>query len=459
MTYRAHDDLALLSGMPGVAWPSIPPPDGAAVLAMLQQLERSQWWPAERLLELQLGQLREVLFHAHAACPLYTERLRLAGIDPRQPLTLEALRAIPPLTRAELRDQFEAIRSRALPREHGPPREVFTSGSTGAPIRALTTMATDIGGRAMLLREHAWHRRDLMARLAMIRRIEQALFPTGARTDSWTAATRDLLATGPCLQLDIRTPVADQVDWLLRTRPDYLVSNASNLHALANHCLRAGVRLPELRQAMSLGEALRPDARLLCRQAWGVELADIYSAEEVGSIALQCPEHEHYHLCAETLLVEVIDDAGAPCAPGQVGRVLISSLLNFATPLIRYEIGDLAEVGPACTCGRTLPVLARILGRYRDALTLPDGTRLLPSLTGLARRVLAIRQFQLVRAGAETLVMRFIADRALTEEEQATLTAELRDRFRHDFVVQFEPVASIERESSGKFRDFISLVD
>ena len=50
-------------------------------------------------------------------------------------------------------------------------------------------------------------------------------------------------------------------------------------------------------------------------------------------------------------------------------------------PLIRYEIGDFAEVGDRCSCGRGLPVLRRILGRVRNMLTLPDGRLIWPSIS------------------------------------------------------------------------------
>jgi phenylacetate-CoA ligase len=52
--------------------------------------------------------------------------------------------------------------------------------------------------------------------------------------------------------------------------------------------------------------------------------------------------------------------------------VVVTTLHNFATPLIRYDIGDYAAIGEPCTCGRGLPVLTRILGRVRNMLALPN---------------------------------------------------------------------------------------
>ena len=97
----------------------------------------------------------------------------------------------------------------------------------------------------------------------------------------------------------------------------------------------------------------------------------MYSSQEVGYIALECPTGESYHVQAENVLVEVLDDQDRPCSPGDVGRVVVTALHNFATPLLRYDIGDYAEVGAPCPCGRGLPALRRIMGRQRNMALLP----------------------------------------------------------------------------------------
>ena len=97
-------------------------------------------------------------------------------------------------------------------------------------------------------------------------------------------------------------------------------------------------------------EVLEPGIRDAALSHWGVEVADAYSTVELGTIAHQCPANENLHVQSESILPEVLGDDGTPCLPGEVGRVVITALHNFATPLIRYELGDYAEVGEACPC-------------------------------------------------------------------------------------------------------------
>jgi len=132
-------------------------------------------------------------------------------------------------------------------------------------------------------------------------------------------------------------------------------------------------------------------------------------------IAIQCPENDHYHVQAENLYVEVINEDGAPCRPGEIGRMVLSDLHNFTTPMIRYEIGDYAEVGEACAYGRGLPVLNRTAGRVRNMLTLPSGDKFWPSFPeGEMMPIALIRQFQVIQHDLERVEAKLVTARTLS---------------------------------------------
>ena len=176
-----------------------------------------------------------------------------------------------------------------------------------------------------------------------------------------------LYETGPQTVLDRRAELADQVEWLRREAPAYLVGSPADVLALARAFEARQSTLPSLKGVQVLGGSLGAALRDACRAAWGAPVVHIYRAEEVGPLAVQCPEHEHLHIQCEQTLVEVLDARGKPCGPGEIGRVIATPLNNFAMPLIRYDVGDDAEVGAPCPCGRGLPVLTRILGRESPA--------------------------------------------------------------------------------------------
>jgi phenylacetate-CoA ligase len=437
-----------------MVWPALPEPRAAALLALQYQLEQTEWLTAEALREAQMNQLGVVLRHAYATIPFYRKRLSAVGSQPKQPLTAEVFARIPLLQRSEIQAQGKALLSQQVPPAHGRVTTGVTSGSMGRPITFYGTELTHYFWQAFTLREHVWHGRDIMGRMAAIRiGLDDAVAPT------WGPPASMIFPTASCATLDIRTDVPALLDWLLQHEVEYLLTYPTNVRALAEASLARGVRLHRLLEVRTLGEMVDPDLRDLCRRAWGVGLVDIYSAREVGYLALQCPDHDHYHVQSESLLVEVLDDNDNPCAVGAVGRVVVSTLNNFAMPLIRYEILDHAEVGAPCPCGRGLPVLKRILGRQRNMVTFPDGHRHWPS-TGFREwsARLPILQAQIVQRSLTTVEAKLVPSRPLTPAEEAELATILHRSLGYPFQIVFSYHQEIPRSAGGKFEDFFSEV-
>ena len=443
----------LRSAAPEIVWPALPDQAGTTALALQHQLEESQWWTPAELQRHQLAQFQLVLRHAIDTVPHWGRSLGSEWCSSDLQLDWTRFRSLPLLKRSDVQRLGNDLLSRKLPSDHGGFVSSETSGSTGRPIKRYGTAVTEFFWRAFTLREHFWHRRDFSGRLSAIRlKVERG------ESKGWGPATDLVMQTGPCGLLNLRTDIDAQLDWLQAQSPQYLITHASNMLWLAQRSIERGIRLPGLLQARTYGGALPDGTRATVRQAWNVGLADIYTAEEVGYLALQCPEHEHYHVQSENLIVEILDDAGNPCAPGEVGRVVVTTLHNFAMPLIRYELGDYAEAGAACACGRGLPVIKRIVGRERNILRLPDGRRHWPSFPSEKWTVAApdVQQLQLVQKSLREVVVRIVAPRELSEDEAQRLIAALQDCLGHPFRMSVERVGEIARAGNYKFEDFVS---
>jgi phenylacetate-coenzyme A ligase PaaK-like adenylate-forming protein len=434
------------SSVPGIAWPALPAPPTAMLLAVHWQLERSQWWSADELAARQAVQRRGLLAHAAATVPHY------AGLDP------DDWASVPILSRDALIAAGPALLSKGYPASHGPAEEIATSRTTGAPVRVRSSGVVQTLWRALTLREHLWHRRDLGAHLAVIRYTgDEARPPGGLRARGWGAATADLAPDAPLSVLSVASTTDEQVAWLLREDPAYLLVYPSVLDAIVRALAARGARLPSLREVRTISEVLTDETRALAGEVLGVPVTDTYSAQEVGYIALACPDHPGYHVQAERLIVEVLDDAGRPCAAGETGRVVLTDVHNFATPILRYDIGDFAEVGAPCPCGRGLPRLTRIVGRRRNMLTYPDGRTAWPVFTVACRAAARYREVQLVQPRVDALVLRVVADQPLDGADRAALVAALHACLGHPFDVTIEEVAEL-RGPTGKLDELVSLV-
>ena len=330
------------TAMPEISRPAMVPGRAADLLALLHQLEQTQWWPAERILEHQMEQLRLVLIHAHQNSTFYRQWLDKIGFDPAAPLNAARWSRLPILTRDEVQDAGESLYCRSFPLTHGEAYETQTSESTGKVVKLRGTHLTNFFWQAITLREHHWHRRDFKGALAVIRFNPELTQPEGTVFRDWGLPSNQIYITGPSMSLDTAADIRVQAAWLERHQPQYLLTYPSNLAALINHFRQAGADLKNLQEVRTIGETLTPALRRACRESLGVPIIDLYSSQEMGYIALQCPECAGYHVQAENVLVEILDDAGNPCAPGEIGWMVVSGMHNFAVPLIRYELGDYA---------------------------------------------------------------------------------------------------------------------
>jgi phenylacetate-CoA ligase len=446
------------SGIDGITWPPLATGLPASLAALMHQLEDTQWLTPDEITQRQHQQLVSVATHAATHSAHFKNRLKASGIQVAQLATEEGLRAIPEMDRRELQSAGDSLFCRRLPRHHMPVEITQTSGSSGETVTVKRTAINHLFWLALTLREHLWHQRDFLGKLAIIR----ARYPAGQpeSRDAWGPPVSLFYDTGTSHAMQITTDVAQQAAWLEQLNPDYLLTYPNNLAALLQQLERDGTKLPQLRQVRSIGETLAPQLREATRHALHVEIADTYSSQEAGAIALQCPESGMYHVMAESLMVEVLDDSGAPCTPGQIGRVVITDLHNFATPLIRYSIGDYAEVGPACPCGRGLPTLKRIVGRERNILLLPDGRRHWP-LFGAHNfsDIAPIRQYQVIQRDRDLLEVRLVSDSPVTPEQEKRLGGLIHAALGFPFQLRFVYFPDkIPRGPGGKFEEFVCEV-
>jgi phenylacetate-CoA ligase len=431
----------------------LPPVEGGKALTGLDLADhfaQTEWWGAESLAALQLRQAAELIRYARKFSPFCKDRLAGIAGAPDAALTPEEFTAIPFLTREDVQGAKATLFSTELPRGHGPAFDLHTTGSSGQPVHVKSTRYSSLFNMAVTLRGHRWFGRDLAGTNVTIK----VMSGDRGRIDnkSWAAG-----GTGAGFTYSNRIPVNQLYDWLLADDPHYLLCHPSILQELIHRSLDLGIKPAQLRDVRSMGEILEPGLRALCQREWGVPVRDNYSCEELATLALTCPEHDHLHIQAERVLVEILDDENRPCAPGEAGRVVVTGLINFATPLIRYELGDRAVAGAPCPCGRGLGVIERIIGRERQPVILPSGDRVFPVLD--AEPLLlkgGVRQYQLVQTSVEDIDIKLVADLHLSAAEEADITAHLQRNFGHPFRFNFVYVDDIPREPGGKFQIFKS---
>lgn len=447
--------MDLRSGVPGLEWPAVVAPRAAAFYAAWRQLEDSQWLSAPEMVQRQKRQLMHRLRFSAQHMP---EIRRLITQWPWQDSSwsLPALmRELPLLTRRSLQTRPDTY-FMAPPASHGKVTELKTSGSSGEPVAVQATAQVFQLRAALTLRGHLWHGLNFKSSFAAIRGgIRERRDNPSFDAPQWGGMVAALCQTGKSHALDIATPVAEQVMWLKARRPGVLLSLPSNLEVLLESLPQGW---PELTHVLTISETLSPELRQRLQSQWGCQVRDKYSSEELGSIAIEC-EHGNYHV-SEHLIVEVLREDGAPCDPGEIGRVVVTDTWNFATHMVRYDIRDYAQAGSVCACGRGLTVLSRIMGRVRNLMTLPDGRTFWP-LFGMRKfgELAPIHQMQFVQTHLDALLIRYVCERPLTESERLAVSSRVCAMIEYPLRISFERSMSPLNAGTGfKFEEFKSLV-
>jgi len=459
--------IELRTSLELAAWPAIMTGFPAELMALQRQLDATQWWTPEQLRAAQFHQLRALLIHAAREVPFHAKRLRAIGFDPAAELTEDVWTRLPILTRRDLQREGEALHAK-VPAAYGQVTEAASGGSTGVPVRVRKTALDNLLWNAIQVRDELWHREDTLGTIARIRGFPPNLTPEqsaamqsvdGLVLPAWGAPMSLLCRTGRIGLVSYMMPIPEQAEFLRRLRPDYLLTNPSNLALLLAHWRESGRARPPLRSVWTLSEGVDDSLRELCRSVLGCRIVHNYTAGETGYMALQCPVSEHFHVQSEAVLLEVIDADCRPCPPGEIGRVVVTSLHNFAMPLLRYEIGDEAVFGESCACGRGLPVLTRIVGRTLDYVTLPSGVRRRVD-TGHATmsRIPAIREFQLIQRDLDRIEVLLVLGRPLDDAETRAVRAILVKEVGAEFRFDLTTCEAISRTAEGKLRTFISEV-
>ena len=444
----------------GIEWPRTLTGDTASMFSTLFDLERTERLRPAELERLQNVQLERLLRHAATQVPFYADRLRAAGFRAGKTPVATIWNAIPILTRTDIQAAGDRLRAKSFPKSHGPTRERSTSGSTSRPVRIATTQYTSFHWTCLNMRDRMWHNVDLAGTLVLLtdgaRKMGKQPF---VELGSWSLDVTSLRKAGKQFKVNPSLEIGALVRIIRRIDPAYIQTRPSQLNLLLKQCETSGERFAGLRAVFCLSEVVTETLRQACRDILGVAIIDCYSCAEMGYLALQCPEEGRLHVQSEMVHIEILGADDRPCAPGETGRVVATSLHNYAMPLIRYEIGDEAEVGATCDCGRSLPVIQKVLGRTQDYLKLRSGQSVRADTRHYAiARIPPIIEFQLVQRSLERIEVLLVTRRPLDEKETERLIAAIARQGNETFQVDITYRPSIERPESGKFRPFICEV-
>jgi phenylacetate-CoA ligase len=247
-----------------------------------------------------------------------------------------------------------------------------------------------------------------------------------------------------------------------RLKPTLIEAYVDAIYDLSKRTLATGQRIHNPRGIITSAGVLTPTIRDTIQSVFNCRILNRYGSREVSNIACSCEQVDSLHVNEAMQWVEIVDDDGRRCQPGEEGHILITLLTNITMPLIRYRIEDRGawDERTECICGRRTKKLAYIAGRRNDYLMGRLGVRINGvALTTLLYPVQGIRQYQYRQSSLEHVELAVVPMPGVMPERIAQqlneLTAKLQ-RMMNGTPVRVLYEAEIAPSNSGKYRYVIN---
>ncbi|MBA4147183.1 MAG: phenylacetate--CoA ligase family protein [Verrucomicrobia bacterium] len=419
--------------------------------------ERDRWSP-EEMQEYVQTELSRVLRHAFEHVPYYRKKWQRAGINKNdlEGITPKRLSHLPVTPKTDLRsdpDSFVAQKTKGQEKL----LRYQSSGSTGTPITAVCT--ADDHRRFIAAREVrslGWAGTSIHAPRSMIG--GRLVVPRGISRppfERYNWAERQVYFSAYHISPE---NVRFYVDALNHYQPIVLTGYAHSHFSLARMMAEQGLTLDyEPVAAVLCSEKLTRAMKTVIKRALRTRAYEEYGAVENCVLATEC-ECGRLHVSPDFGIMEIVDDNGHPVPPGVEGRILCTSLLNEAQPLIRYEIGDVgAWSNESCPCGRNhLPVLKEVVGRMEDVIVGPDGRQTV-RFHWVFIDLPGVMEGQIIQEAVDRFTINLVTSGDSSKEVDAMIRRRFMERIGN-VSVHIQRVPEIPRTDRGKFRGVISKV-
>jgi phenylacetate-CoA ligase len=424
-------------------------------------------WQRERIDRYRDQRLRMLLGYARERSPFHARRL--ADLDPAR-ATVADLAAVPIMTKEQAQDCWgEIVTDRQLSRERAEnvlaqqewysyapdDYQVFSSGGSSG-VRGVYVWGWQFFVSVACLAWRTQARAEQHApplgptRLAVL----EAGAPPHASTPLFDVPTAAGMET---VVIAAGAPFNEVLTAVAAARPTHLVGYPSVIGRLARAALVGEFDCQPVRVSTN-SEPLLDEDRQAIAEAWPVPVHNLWGSTEIGVQAVGCGVGEGLHICEDEVVLERVDENGAPVGPDEpAARTLATGLANRTFPFIRYDLGDEVTLLPGpCECGSAFTRVADIGGRLDDDFRY--GSTTVPAIT--FRHVLGtdphVSEYQVTQTttGADILTV----GRPDVDTLTISVLAALQRCGLSNPTVEIRVVDRIPRnQASGKLKRFIAL--
>ncbi len=374
-----------------------------------------------------------------------------------------AMKYVPIQSRGDIASQVSLEGSLLAKHGNAPVSSYASTGSTGVPVKVYVCPEN---GYYNLIRSLAQYfmnglsleeNRVWISAPASLARLKQS--PAVESTDSWAGALSKVFRNGSARKILHQYDDDALIRELTKQPIGYLVCANRYIDLLLNHGGTEFIKTLGVKLWIHQADYRDPN-NVKALQDAGIASLSNYSAGEVGPIAFECPKHQgHFHVAHSNVIVECDDQVTVSFEGATLGRLLVTHLHSYATPIIRYDIGDFGQLGPSCPCGHDGPTISRIFGRGKHFLRHPDG-RLLPFYltTRILLEVVDFKECRFRQDKIDTITFEIAGRQNITADEEQNLKKLIVKATDPAFKIDIRLVNEIDWSASPKRLFFSSSV-
>jgi phenylacetate-CoA ligase len=250
------------------------------------------------------------------------------------------------------------------------------------------------------------------------------------------------------------------IEGIKKVNPDIIVCYPTRMVVVAQSVRRDNIKGILPRILITTAETLDINMREYINETFNVDLIDYYGSWETGMIAWECYKHEGYHAIVDSVVLEVVKN-NRNVEPGESGEVIVTNLVSYTMPFIRYNLGDIGVyVEKMCSCGRSFPLLLeKVEGRSDEFIVLPSGEFLSPNAFDVPiKYVDGIEKFQVIQEDRNNISVLLVISQRDSSEIVKAVERKLREHVPDSVNLNIKLVNKIPMATSGKQKCVISKV-
>lgn len=355
-----------------------------------------------------------------------------------------SLQSLPVVDKNIFRERYADFQSSACLHARGN-RIMTTSGSTGTPLSMVQDRGKILANTAdaIFLESLAgYHIGEKLAFIRVwvrnVRKSKLALF-----------AENSVMMDSSSLSDE---SIADMLATLKRQKVRVITGYSSALSVISDYIERKGIDTGgfSVHAILPISETMPEPVREQLKRQFGCTVQQTYSNEENGIMGIQSASDNSYYINSESYFYELLKlDSDEPAEDGELGRIVITDLTNYAFPVIRYDNGDTAVAEKTVRNGRSRLILKELYGRRSDLLYDTKGRAVTPYvITNNLWNVDGVGQYRFLQTGLKNYELRLCGDREKMNVDD--MLSRIRPAFGPDAIIDVRYVDEIPVLSSGK---------